>query len=564
MASIVRQISPDGTGVAAALAGTGRDDVVLVVGADAPAAVTIERLAAAAAETTVATASALPGAAGGGGAARTARIPAPLPGATLVKRAALDLIGVPEDLAALGRACSALGLGHVLAAGAVVEGTPPAAEDPESPLARAASSPERTLDVTIDARALGAYRAGTQVHTLHLIEALRRLPRIRLRVITPPDLHEDAVEALRDVETVPYEVAARGGLPVSDVVHRPSQVFTPDDLRLIVPLGRRLVVFQHDLIAFHSPAYHEDEAALERFRATTRLALACADHVAFPSAHAMHDALAEELVAPERASVVHNGADHLAAPAPQRPDGIPDGPYLLTLGTDLPHKNLPFAERLAERIGLPLVRVGPDSRPVSEAEKAWLLTNAAAVLYPTLAEGFGFIPFEAGAAGVPCAFAPVASLAEVLPREAAVLVPWDLEASAPALRPLLEPGPAREEHVALLRRAAAAYTWERAAQAFATIYARVLEQPPVAVRGEFAQRMEVLSELERSTHERQEEFKRFEAERAALGDAADLAHALEPRDQRALLAVAQRRTLARPVLGLARGLYRAGRALRRE
>ena len=41
------------------------------------------------------------------------------------------------------------------------------------------------------------------------------------------------------------------------------------------------------------------------------------------------------------------------------------------------------------------------------------------MLYPTVQEGFGLVPFEAARAGVPCLFAAQTSLAEVLPREAA-------------------------------------------------------------------------------------------------------------------------------------------------
>ena len=46
---------------------------------------------------------------------------------------------------------------------------------------------------------------------------------------------------------------------------------------------------------------------------------------------------------------------------------------------------------------------------VEPAERNWLLANAACVLYPTSAEGFGLLPFEAASFGTPCvhvAFGP--------------------------------------------------------------------------------------------------------------------------------------------------------------
>ena len=57
-----------------------------------------------------------------------------------------------------------------------------------------------------------------------------------------------------------------------------------------------------------------------------------------------------------------------------------------------------------------------DLGAVDEAEKAWLYANAALVLYPTVNEGFGLVPFEAADAGAPCLWAAHSSLAELLPR----------------------------------------------------------------------------------------------------------------------------------------------------
>ena len=67
---------------------------------------------------------------------------------------------------------------------------------------------------------------------------------------------------------------------------------------------------------------------------------------------------------------------------------------------------------------------------LSEAAKAWLLRRARLVLYPTVHEGFGLIPFEAAAAGVPCLWAAGTALGELLPETAAEIVPWDAAATA--------------------------------------------------------------------------------------------------------------------------------------
>ena len=50
---------------------------------------------------------------------------------------------------------------------------------------------------------------------------------------------------------------------------------------------------------------------------------------------------------------------------------------------------------------------------VTSEERTWLLTNAAAVLYPSSAEGFGFVPYEAAALNTPTTFAAFGPLKEI-------------------------------------------------------------------------------------------------------------------------------------------------------
>ena len=91
---------------------------------------------------------------------------------------------------------------------------------------------------------------------------------------------------------------------------------------------------------------------------------------------------------------------------------------------------------------------------VSEAEKAWLLGRASLVLYPTVHEGFGLVPFEAAAHSVPCMWAAGTSLSELLDDDAAPLVAWDPAASADRALDLMRDERERELNVGLIRRAA--------------------------------------------------------------------------------------------------------------
>ena len=306
-------------------------------------------------------------------------------------------------------------------------------------------------------------------------------------------------------------------LPIylDDVVHRPFQVSDPEDLVFLAALGERLVVTHQDLIAYRNPAYHASGEAWQRYRRTTAETLAWASTVLFFSQHAADDALAEDLLPPSRARIAHLGVDHRMVRldpdpvAPAGPADLGERPFLLCLGTDFRHKNRAFAIRLLgalrERHGWPgrLVLAGPavahgssagveaeilaadpaladhvlQLAAVTEGEKAWLLRNCAAVLYPTTYEGFGLVPFEAAEADAPCLFAMQASIPEILPDTTAALVPWDAEASADACIAVLEDPKVARRMVEEVRAAAATLTWDATAQRLLEAYDDALRLP---------------------------------------------------------------------------------------
>jgi glycosyltransferase involved in cell wall biosynthesis len=587
---------------------------------------------------------------------RRPRVGEPLAGCVLVRRSALDLIGAGDwastsaaaGLADFAQRCSAVGLGHVLADDVLARGdaaVPTPAEEAmldaryphrqrareldaryphresareldggaDSPLGHAVLAASRGLDklsVTIDGRSLGLARAGTQVHALELIAALGRTGRVTLRVLTPPDLDADAARAfaaIKDLTELPYATAAAavsgaqdGGaeLGQTDIVHRPSQVFSASDLTLLLPLGRRIVVTHQDLIAYRIAGYHDSVEHWERYRRITRDTLAGADHVVFFSEHARADALSDDLVDPSVASVVPIGIDHhllaTRGRVGERPAALPeDGvAFLLCLGADLRHKNQAFALELAAALRSDqgwrgrVVFAGPTGSigaaasgeedaelvvrlgAVSEEEKTWLLQRAAAVVYPTTYEGFGLLPFEAGAAGTPCVFARQTSLAEILPERAATLVAWDARASAAAAAPLLEAGAAREAHVALLREAGERYRWDETAAALVELYEEVLVARPRGLRQAARERLFLEQRLEQTEELRQEEWRRGLAFREQIGsDGLGLVGpggVLARRDQRALLALLSKRVVRRPAMWLARAAYRVASVGRRR
>jgi glycosyltransferase involved in cell wall biosynthesis len=481
---------------------------------------------------------------------------------------------------------------------------------------RAARRPSADLSATIDARALGAAMTGTQRHILELIAALAATRRLRLRLLVGPDCDPSTVELLRslpDTELLAID-AIDASTPRTALFHRPHQAFEPADMRLALRLGERIVLSQLDLIAYRNPSYHRDAAAWHSHRRATREALAAADRVVVFSAHTRSELLSDELLDDDRVRIVPPGLDHnAAAPADggleaPLPDPGPDG-FLLCLGTDFAHKNRLFALRLLAALrehhawrGL-LVFAGThithgssreaeheylESRPelraavvdlgsVAEPVRERLVSEAAALLYPSVYEGFGLIPFEAALAGTPCAFAPATSLADVLPAEAAVLLPWDARESAARVQELLRDPAARRRHLDAIVEASRGFTWAKAAAATVAVYEEAALAPAretAALGRDELRREQELRELiaahdalvVRLVGEREEILRKYDDLHAEAGAGLSLIgpHGALPEDlQRALLALTARPAFSRPLFGLLARVFRLVRSFAR-
>jgi glycosyltransferase involved in cell wall biosynthesis len=398
-------------------------------------------------------------------------------------------------------------------------------DDAVGPLARAMGVARRALNglsVVIDASVLTGPMTGTQMQVIEVITALARTQTITITALVPENMSEHAQQTLGGLDNVKQltrEDAMKRDRVRLDVVHRPFQVGSEADVAVLRRLGERLVITNEDLISFHNPSYFKSPSAWQAFRMLTRSALGTADRVVFVSTHARDDALAEDLVDPGRASVVHNGVDHSlrdTQPLPQRPRGADrlgdSAEVILCLGTDFRHKNRVFALRLVAELlrrhhwtGY-LALAGPhvtrgssayeearlislhpqladsliDFAVVSESEKAWLLNRAGLVLYPTVQEGFGLVPFEAASVGTPCMWASGTSLSEILPDDAATLVAWDTSRSAARALELLRDDRARERNVSAIRAAGTGMTWDLTADRLLEVYRTTCDSPAVA------------------------------------------------------------------------------------
>ena len=134
-----------------------------------------------------------------------------------------------------------------------------------------------------------------------------------------------------------------------------------------------------------------------------------------------------------------------------------------------------------------------DLGSVSEGQKRWLLERSIAVLYPTLHEGFGLIPFEAASAGTPCIYASQTSLAETLPPTTATIVPWDAAATADRVIRVLVDKTERRVVVEAIRASAARFTWDATAAKLMDVYKRTVISPPKPGRNVLIARRESVS-----------------------------------------------------------------------
>jgi glycosyltransferase involved in cell wall biosynthesis len=461
------------------------------------------------------------------------RLDTVLPPGTYIRRTAVELLdevrlGSGDGQAEFARRCLASGLCHVLADDVLVldHGAPRRQPDSSASGARkrSLSASRRAvlgLSVLVDARIDAERSPGTSLHALELVAALARSGQARVAALVLPGPHDQAtaaLEGLPDVmlKTMPSDAVARPRV-LADIVHRPFQVSTPADLAVLAQCADRLVITHQDLISYRNPAYFEGAGAFEGYRRLTQRALAAADRVLFYTSHGREDALAEELVDPDRASVVHIGVDHtiarfdLAPVRPSRAEALPpQAEVMICLGTDFRHKNRLFALRILDQLQRRhhwpgwLVLAGPkvtrgssareerdllqrnpqlaasviDVGPVSESEKAWLLGRSDLALYPTVYEGFGLVPFEAANHDLPCLWATGTSLSELLPDEAAGLVAWDAAVSADRALELIRDPHARAQNIQAIRNAGAKLSWNATAERLIEIYQRTCDDPP--------------------------------------------------------------------------------------
>lgn len=335
---------------------------------------------------------------------------------------------------------------------------------------------------------------GSETYVRELLRALSRVGEHEYRVLLPPAAR-DAAGGLPSVvateygsaRTVPRRLAAmtlaaarpgslRRHLAEASVVHYPLTIELPP-----TPLPK--VVTLHDVQHLDLPTMFP---RLERaFRAAFwHRALHRADRIVAISGF-VRDRVVEKLqVDPSKVRVVSLGLDHDRLCPPT--DGERE-PFLLYPAKPWPHKNHArlfeaFARLRQDRPELRLVLTGGgayEALPegvearglVPRSEVVALMQRAAALVFPSLYEGFGLPPIEAMACGCPVACSDRAALPEVVGDAARLFDPDDPAAIAAAASDVLaDPAP----WIARGLERAQQFSWNETARATDAVYGELL------------------------------------------------------------------------------------------
>ena len=369
------------------------------------------------------------------------------------------------------------------------------------------------MTVTVDATWLGPHETGAQVLATAAIEALalqNDIAAIDLVGVTSLPTYAQHLENLQKVS-----LGRRNDAPPADIVWYPNQIDARSNFGIARALGTRVVVTYLDLIAYDIPRYHSSEGSWQAYRALQRVVALSVDGITTISAD-VADRLRREVPGLEscRVQPILLGLDHIVRDEPEVGQDISElvaavsgRPFVLVLGNDFVHKNRDFAIRVWEEvlnrgIGCDLVLAGLHVRSssggeserslllthtnlrgryhtvghVSSGSRAWLLKYAAAVLYPSSAEGFGFVPYEAAAMGTPTTFTSFGPLREVS-RLTSVPQNWTVEAYADDLGRLLTDEGAAQERVEELKKSLERHTWDAFARELSDFFSRIRTLP---------------------------------------------------------------------------------------
>ncbi len=366
----------------------------------------------------------------------------------------------------------------------------------------------KAMSLTVDVTWLGEYETGAQVLTTAAIAALANQDRITNITLTGLSELPAYAQHLTDHPKVTLDTNTKQ----SDILWYPNQIDQRVNIDQARTLGKRVVTTYLDLIAYDIPRYHASPEAWAAYRAMQRKIALSVDGITTISKDVAKRLYQETpRLDHKRIQAIPLGLDHITheSTTTKPKDFKATHDFILVLGNDFNHKNRDFAIEVWEELlnqghTVDLVLAGLHVKSsssqdqektlikkhvnlrgqvhtlghVTSEERAWLLSNAKAALYPSSAEGFGFVPYEAAAMNTPSTFTAFGPLKEIsqltnLPTD------WDVQQFAQDLGQLLASEPAAQERVDQLNEIIRELTWQVFANQLTDFFTKVAEFPTV-------------------------------------------------------------------------------------
>jgi glycosyltransferase involved in cell wall biosynthesis/GT2 family glycosyltransferase len=409
----------------------------------------------------------------------------------------------------------------------------------DSPLALALEQARHAIlgyKVALDATCLDGNINGTEVVTLELTRALAELKdsNASFSLIVRDETGQEDLLGLENLvnEVITVAELKKRPQPAFDLVHRPFQIYSLEDLELLQQIATRFIITHLDSLPYATPSYAPNPDWWSKLRHFTRLTFASSDGIIFISQEAQQAATRQGLQLPQdRTCVTYAGVNHrlhhVEATLPPDVPHLTEQPFILMLGTNYQHKNRAFGLQVFAKLlqdydwAGNLVFAGnekaaggsslEESRQmhkhpvlqgrvinlgkVTEGEKQWLLENTALLLYPSTVEGFGMVPFEAALAGKPAITPCTSSLHEVLGDGVTYMPSFEPAEAVKSIWQLLSQPELAYRQTASIQARAAAFTWEKIAEETWEFYRQTLKKAPRLPKT-IVQHMSQISRLE--------------------------------------------------------------------
>ena len=255
------------------------------------------------------------------------------------------------------------------------------------------------------------------------------------------------------------------------------------------------VLTVHDISPITHPEwFSRSYAAL--YRLLTPFVLESVDHVVTISAFSQSEIERTYPRTEGKVSTVHNGPNPIPDDDTDPVDGLDADSYLLFVGSLNPRKNvgrlLDAYEQYRRQVKDPLSLVLAGSRRdvfaaadrppiedvhalgfVPDAQRNWLYHHAAALLFPSLYEGFGLPILEAMDCETPVLTSEIGAMAEVAGDAAVLVDPTDTDAIAAGIERIATDESLRATLVEAGQQRIGQFTWAETAAGTVSVYRRV-------------------------------------------------------------------------------------------